>query len=382
VLDNFGLHDKIEIEDREFHIHTGTVMEKKKIVSEVFEKGMFLNSREYPLMLRSESPKINYEYLNTLIQKFHDYVIDELEALYKIEDKLNRYKHPISHYHLGCLFLRRNLYNEAGIQFAKCIEQDQKYLRAYNGLGISYLKSKNFKEALNIFRTALDLGEKYPDLINYTGLANLFLENYNQAITLFKDAISINPNYYECQFNLGVALYKSALEGVKNPKAVAVPARVIIYLKQVRNLERYNQIYWQKEFNQILDLLKDNNHEVILPEIEKFQLNLVNFSTEKEKVYEFFLRFLFGGNELTLETIEQYEPFFNIENGSLNKYPDYWNDLGTFHLIKSRSLYLQALSQFEKAIELAPDFKEVKNYRDLIRSNEKGFLILLRAILK
>jgi tetratricopeptide (TPR) repeat protein len=381
-LDNFGLHDKIDIEDREFHIHTGTILEKKIIVTEVFEKGMFLTSRENSIQLRSDTPKINYEYLNNLVQKFHDYVIEELEALYIIEEKLNRYKHPISHYHLGCLFLRRNLYDEATRQFTKCIDENSNYLRAYNGLGISFLKSKKFKEALKIFQTALELGEKYPDIINFTGLANLFLDKYDRATSLFKEAISINPNYYECQLNLGVALYKSALEGVKNPKAVAVPARVVIYLKQVRDLARYQHIYWQKEFNQILELLKDNNHEVIIPEIEKFQLNLVDFSSEKEKVYEFFLRFLFGGNELNPETIDQYEPFFNISNGSLNKYPDYWNDLGTFHLIKSRSLYLQALSQFEKAIELAPGFQEVKNNIDLIKSNEKGFLILLRAILK
>lgn len=381
-MDNFGLHDKIKIEEREFQIHTGTILEKKRIVTEVFEKGMFLTSHQHPIKLRGESSGINYEYLNNITQKFHEHVIDEIEALYKIEEKLSHFKHPISHYHLGCLFLRRNLYGEATRQYLKCIEQDPKFLRAYNGLGISFLKSKQFEKALETFQKALDSGEKYPDLINYSGLANLFLGNYDKATSLFKEAIGINPNYFECQFNLGVALYKSALQGVKNPKAVAVPARVLIYLKQVRDLERYQQTYWQKEFTQLLELLKDNNHEIILPEIEKFQLSLVDFTSDKEKVYEFFLRFLFGGIELTPETIDQYEPYFNFSNGSLNKYPDYWNDLGIFHLIKSRSLYLRALSQFEKAIELAPEFQEVRHYRDLIKSNEKGFMILLRAILK
>ena len=36
----------------------------------------------------------------------------------------------------------------------------------------------------------------------------------------------------------------------------------------------------------------------------------------------------------------------------------------------------------EKAIELAPNFEDAKKYRDMIKSNEKGFLILLRAVLK
>ncbi len=381
-MENFGLHDKIELGGREFHIHTGTLIENKKIISEVFEKGMFLTAREYSIELRSETKQINYEYLNEVTKEFHNSVIDELTSLYRIEEKLSRYKHPKSRYHLGCLFLKRNLYEEAIRQFNKAIEQDPQFIRAYIGLGIAYLKARKFKKALQIFQKALRLGEKYPDLINYTGLAYLFLGDFNRATTLFKEAISINPNYFECQFNLGVALYKSALEGVKDPKAVAVPARVVIYLKQVRDLDRYKGPEWQKEFNQILELLKDNNHEIILPEIEKFQLNLVDFSSEKDKIYEFYLRFLFGGEELPPETIEKYEPYFNQPSGNLKKYPDYWNDLGSFHLIKSRSLYLRALSEFEKAIELAPSFKEAAEYRDMIKSNEKGFLILLRAILK
>ncbi|GAB4367572.1 MAG: hypothetical protein Kow0042_08320 [Calditrichia bacterium] len=381
-MENFGLHDKIEIENREFHIHTGTLIEHKKIISEVFERGMFLTSKEYSIELRSENQKMNYDFLNTVTQNFHSSVIDELQALYRIEEKLQRYRHPISHYHLGCLFLKRNLYPEAIRQYAKSIQQDPKFVRAYNGLGISYLKSKQFDKALQTFQKALNLSEKYPDLINYTGLAHLFLNHFDQATRLFKEAININPNYYECQFNLGVALYKSALDGVKDPQAVAVPARVIIYLKQVRDSERYKQKNWQHDFNQLLELLKGNNHEIIIPEIEKFQLKLVDFSSEKDKIYEFYLRFLFGGEELSPETIEKYEPYFSTTSGNLQKYPDYWNDLGIFHLIKSRSLYLRALSEFEKAIELASDFKEAKTYRDLIRSNEKGFLILLRAILK
>ncbi|GAB4332211.1 MAG: hypothetical protein Kow0037_09560 [Calditrichia bacterium] len=381
-MENFGLHDKLEIEGRQFHIHTGTLIEHKKIISEVFESGMFLTSKEYSIQLRSETKKVNYEYLNDITRHYHFYVIEEIEALYRIAEKLNRFKHPVSRYHLGILFLKRNLIPEAIQQFERAIKEDSNFVKAYSGLGIALLKARRFQEALEVFNKALEQSEKYADILNYTGLAHLFLGDYDRATLLFKEAIGINPNYYECQFNLGVALYKSALDGAKDPKAVAVPARVIIYLKQVRDLERYRQHQWQKAFNLILDLLKDNNHDVIIPELEKFQLELVDISSEKDKVYEFYLRFLFGGEELNPETIQKYEPFFNGQMGNLSKYPDFWNDRGIFNLIKSRSLYLRALSEFEKALELSPDFAEAKKYRDLIKSSEKGFLILLRAILK
>jgi tetratricopeptide (TPR) repeat protein len=381
-LENIGLHNKVEIGDRVFDIHTGIISETKKIISEVFEKGMFLTSTEMPIYLRNSSAKINYEFLNNITKEFHQEIIDELEALYLIDEKLDRFKHAISRFYLGCMFLRRNLYEEASRQFKIAIDQDAKFVKSYIGLGISFLKSRIFDKASEVLQKAMELGDNYPDVHNFLGLSQLFLGDYDKATTSFKTAIDINPNYSECQFNMGVALYKSALEGAKDPRAVAVPARIVIYLKQVRDLNRYQKSHWQKQFTQLLDLLKDNNHEILLPELENFQLKLVGFATEKDKIYEFFLRFLFGGNELSREVIDKYESYFVSENPNMLKFPDYWNDLGVFNLIKSRSMYLQSIAEFEKSLELAPEFKDAKKYRDMIKSNEKGFLILLRAILK
>ncbi len=212
--------------------------------------------------------------------------------------------------------------------------------------------------------------------------AYLFLEDYDHSTALFKEAIALNPNYVEAQFNLGVALYKSALDGVKDARAVAVPARVSIYLKQVRDLKKYRVPHWQREFNQLLELLKDNNHQVIIPQLEQFQLKLVDLLADHEKIYEFYLRFLFGGKELPTETIRKYEQYFFAGKTDQNHYPDYWNDIGTYNLIKSRGLYLKAMSEFEKALSLSPDFEDAQVNLNRIRSHEKGFLILLRAILK
>jgi tetratricopeptide (TPR) repeat protein len=163
---------------------------------------------------------------------------------------------------------------------------------------------------------------------------------------------------------------------------VAVPARVSIYLKQVRDLQKYRSLHWQKEFNQLLDLLKENDHKVILPQLEQFQLKLVDLVSDRERIYEFYLRFLFGGKELSMETIELYEKFFFSPNDEQSEYPDYWNDLGTYHLIKSRGLYLKAMTEFEKALALAPEFEDARHNLKMIKSHDKGFLILLRAILK
>ncbi|MFZ0391392.1 MAG: tetratricopeptide repeat protein, partial [Calditrichia bacterium] len=381
-INNFGIHDKVEVDGRELHIHTGTLIQKKKIVTEVFEKGAFLTSREHTFDLRGESRPVNYEFLNMVIQEFHNSVIDEIEVLYRINEKLNQFKHPLSHFQLGTLFLKRSLFKEATRQYRKAVSLDPGFIRAHIGLGVSYLKSLRHEKALACFKQAIKLGDNYPDLLNYAGLACLFLNRFEKATAYFKKAIEINPDFSECQFNLGVALYKSALKSAKNPKVVAVPARVILYLKHARNLGRYQEAHWQSHIDNLLDALNMKDHQQTVKMLEEFQLRLIDFSSAKDKIYEFFLRFLFGGNELTPETIKTYERFFRGNNGTLKGYPDYWNNLGIFNLINSRSLFLRALSEFEKALEFAPNFKEARKNRDLIKSNENGFLILLRAILK
>lgn len=381
-MEDFGLHDKLELENREFHIHTGTVLKDQKIITEVFEKGMFLISRESNVNIRNELNTFDYEFLNEKTQEFHHQLIDEIQALYQIESKLKRYKHAKSHYRLGVLFLRRNLFEEAISQFKIAIELDKTFSKANLGLGICYLKTRQFDKALNSISILLEGDNQYPDVLNFFGLTHLFLGDHEKAMSLFKEAIQLNPNYTECQFNFGVALYKSALDGVKNPNEVTVPARVSIYLKQVRNSEKYLSNYWQNEFNKLLDILKNNDHEVIMPQLEKFQLKLVDFVSDRDKVYEFYLRFLFGGKEIDLNILKNYQQYFDFHTQNHQQYPDYWDDQGTFNLIKSRSLLLKAMSEFEKAIEIGPNFSDAKQNLDKIKSNEKGFMILLRAILK
>lgn len=381
-VEDFGQHDKLEIENREFHIHTGTVVDGKKIISEVFEKGMFLISRELNIQLRNNLGPLDYEFLNEKTQEFHHLVIDELEALYQIENKLMQYKHPKSHYRLGVLFLRRNLFEEAINQFKIAVEQDKDFVKATLGLGIAYLKIRQFDEASKIFKLILRNNNQYPDVLNYYGLTRLFSGDYENAMSMFKEAIQLNPNYAECQFNFGVALYKSALDGIKDPQEVTVPARVSIYLKQVRNHSKYHATFWQNEFGKLIDLLKNNKHEVIIPQLENFQLRLVDFVSDRDKIYEFYLRFLFGGKELDLNTIKSYQQYFSDRTLNHQQYADYWDDQGTFNLIKGRGLLMKAMSEFEKSIEIGPNYTDAKQNLDKIKSNEKGFMILLRAILK
>ena len=109
---------------------------------------------------------------------------------------------------------------------------------------------------------------------------------------------------------------------------------------------------WQK-FNQLLELLRDNQHNTIIPELEQFQLKLVDLVSDREK-YLNFSAILFGGKDLTLETINKYQSIFVANDSDTQHYPDYWNDLGTFNLIKSRGLLMKAMTSLKKRWSLRP----------------------------
>jgi hypothetical protein len=62
-LKSIAYHSKVHLQTREFNIHTGSVPEKHVVISEIFEKGQFISSREIPFNSRDAnniSPKVSY----------------------------------------------------------------------------------------------------------------------------------------------------------------------------------------------------------------------------------------------------------------------------------------------------------------------------------
>ena len=91
---------------------------------------------------------------------------------------------------------------------------------------------------------------------------------------------------------------------------------------------------------------------------------------------------MYGGKGLDGETIKRFEHRLNIALEGTPDYADIWNNLGVIHLIQCRNLFLQALTEFNRALELNPDFEKAIKNKKLVENDGKEFLILLRAILK
>jgi hypothetical protein len=96
----------------------------------------------------------------------------------------------------------------------------------------------------------------------------------------------------------------------------------------------------------------------------------------------FFLRFLYGGKELTRNDINIYERIIRTGSKNYESFTDYWNDLAIIHLIQCRDSFIKAIDDFETSVKLNPKYKDSNDSLELIKRGKKGFLILLRAVLK
>jgi hypothetical protein len=91
---------------------------------------------------------------------------------------------------------------------------------------------------------------------------------------------------------------------------------------------------------------------------------------------------MYGGRELDYTELVSYEDRILKLAEQRDKFADYWNEMGTIHIIQCRHLFLKAVEEFDKAVELNNHYADAKKNSELIKNIRKGFLILLRAILK
>jgi hypothetical protein len=91
---------------------------------------------------------------------------------------------------------------------------------------------------------------------------------------------------------------------------------------------------------------------------------------------------MFGGKGKDDDYIQGYTNELKTAVADHPGYADLRNNLGTAYLIQCRNLFLNALEEFRQALKINPEFKKADKNLKLAENDGKGFLILLRAILK
>jgi len=210
-------------------------------------------------------------------------------------------------------------------------------------------------------------------------VAYLYQENFSDAITHLTEAISLNENYIGAHYHLGIAHLAEGLEqsgSLDENSENYQKAMEHIALAVERMVDRHIP-----GFQKVLDLVRKSSY--------KEAVNVFLNSTPKEALThflnlenEFYLKFMYGGKGKDDMFIADYVHNLRDLLGDHPQYADLRNNLGIAYLIQCRNLFLKALEEFRAALKINPNFKKAEKNLKLAENDGKGFLILLRAILK
>lgn len=372
-----GLNNDVLVGGRRFHVQTAYSEGSGTIVSQIFDNGRIVDKLESAL----ESGESNGLALPRKLKAVHQEMISEMEMLFFIAEKVEQVKHPVSCNKLGLVFLGKNLFDDAIAQFHKAIDLDKDFTEAHRNLGMSLVMKMDYPAAEESLRRAAKLAPKYADLYHFLGAAQLEQQKYEGALESFNSALEHNPSYYEAHFNLARLFLRTLVEGVDQsylPPATVRAKRSVEHLKRAAEgfasyrtprLEKAIQLTEEGAFAQAQDEL-DVLRQESPAEIE----NLFE--------HEFYLKFMYGGKGKDDAFIQKYAESLRAAIQEYPSYADLHNNLGVAYLIQCRNLFLRALEEFRQAIKINPRYKRAEKNLKLAENDGKGFLILLRAILK
>jgi tetratricopeptide (TPR) repeat protein len=88
--------------------------------------------------------------LKVIVESLHNEMINEIDLLFKISEKVMQIRHCSSHNKIGILFLQNNLVDDATRHFQMAIEINPHNLEGYNNLGQAYIQSGNYQKAIDV----------------------------------------------------------------------------------------------------------------------------------------------------------------------------------------------------------------------------------------
>ena len=375
-MENIGLNNEVLAGGKKFHIQTQYLEPSEKVVSNIFVNGKVIFTKGIELKNGAATNEIKSQ-----VNRLHQDMIADLELIFYISEKVKTIRHAASNNKLGMVFLTRNLYNEAMDQFKNAVELDPEFVEPYNNLGYVLLKQELYQDAIDAFSSGIKIDGEYADLHYNLGYAYVHTQKYGEAIQEFNKAIEINGNYVAAVFHLSIIYLKSIIEEVPDLYTSSIPERlekVKHLLIDIRTQEQYSEFEY---IDTILDHIDKSNFTEAIKALEKAERELPEM-LDKYLESEFYLKFMFGGKGKDEVFILDYVERLKYAVEKYPSYADLRNNLGIGYLIQCRNLFLNALEEFREAMRINPEFKKAEKNLKLAENDGKGFLILLRAILK
>lgn len=374
--EQLGLNSDLNVGTKRLHIQTSFSNTSSSIIANIFDSGRVVEAQE----VRVGSDEINGG-LKEKIKQIHQSVVSDIELLFFISEKVRQVKHPASCNKLGLVFLKRGFIDEATSFFTLAIGADDKLVEAYNNLGLCFEKKKDYDRAEEIYRKGLQINDTFADLNLNLGRVYLEKEKYVDAINAIDRALQVNSAYFEAHYYMGLALLISL---VKKIEGAALPAPAARGQKAMEHFQRAGELFkpfFNEAYQQGETAMKADDPEIALKCFQRaYQESIKKMDLTFD--HEFYLKFMYGGKGKDNQYIGLYVEQLKSAIDAFPEYADLHNNLGIAYLIMCRNLFLKALEEFRKALKINPSFKNAAKNLKLAENDGKGFLILLRAILK
>ncbi len=375
-----GINSNVQAGKRVFHVQTATIKSNCVVRSEIYEKGRLLTFFEKKIEPSDRDQAVSPEQLQIIANEFHQDRVYELEMLFDMSANVRTIKHALSNNKMGVVFLRLNLVEDAIDEFKLAIAHNPKFIEAYTNLGKAYIEIGEHYKAVAMLNQALRINSKYPDIFNILGLAYYMIGNFEEALTAINKSLSINPNFYDALINKSVALIglintleknTDGFSSVKEElKTTAEHLQRVLKDSDYPNLERIPMQVLTNQFDLAHADLRD------LKQFMKYKNSIVDVTDV------FYLKFMFGGEGRNDAIISHYEKLLQERIEKNPNFADLHNTIGILHLIQCRNIFLKAIDDFRKALSINSEYEMARKNLKLSENDGKGFLILLRAILK
>ena len=382
-MSDIGFNDNVQVYGRKFHVQTATQKSKGTASCEVFEEGRLINKNYINFERRSAADEeLMEKRIRKIVETTHDETIAELQLMFTIADKIEALGHASSHVKMGLLFVRNNLMQDAIDQFNKAIKINPKEINAYNNLGLCYIKMLDYPVAVKVLQNALKIEDGYADVHHNLGLAYYYERQHYKGLDHIQKALRINPDYSVARYNQAILYLDSILKDKNDKQLPPANIRIERAMQQLKTLVQNDLRGMPEVYEKVQKLTESGDIEGAVKFLQSALEKVFQDELYSLIGINFYLRFMYGGRSLTKRSLKKIEQDLINSIEMKGDYADLWNNLGIIHLIQCRNIFLQALSEFNKALEINPAFEKALKNKKLVENDGKEFLMLLRAILK
>ncbi len=377
-MGDLGLNSDLRVGNKKLHIQTSFNEESRIAIAEIFEGGRIVDRRETVF-----DADINESRFQKEVKQFHGLVVSDLELLFFVARQVRSSKSISSIKKLGQLFLQKGFHEEAIEQFLLVQKLDKNSKCCFSELGQAYFASGDYSSAADNFLPAVDINPNYPDL--YLHLAKTYwkLEKYSLAIIQLHKAIELNKEYHSAYYLLGLYLAESTITSPKDKNLLPPIERLKESEHYLRKAVNFSEEYDKKLIESGLEKLANRSDiEKAITDFEGALNKTVTTSSKMVADSEFYLKFLFAGLDKDTKALDHYIRTLERSISQHSNYPDLHHSLGIAYLIKGWHLFVNSMDEFQEAVELNPSFEKAQKNLKLLKNDGRGFLILLRAILK